>query len=423
MGMSSSRASHLTWLVMFLLVSLSTESLALGAQHEHVGAQLPLPAPCTNIEQLAIMLCSPAGERHWLACAVCAAGANSGASHLCRQSSRTCLACNLTARHFNNLGMAHAGHPPAPDVDHVEHGPTCSRQASRDAAAILAKVLQPRIAASKYTLPPGCPLDAKRSVYSGQEEHKVLVRKNVWRCKYDGKARGLAVLMTTMLRCAAVLPLCSPAMHRGYRARGTACMQYTRRCVAGQCSGRRAAARRCFHSSYIAGQGRYIVPERLQTFRGEKVIDAHMAAHHADQLDPSSSDCLADLCGLLHCNFFAAHRAGRSQHHSKHAPCHAPTAQRLRARCQDVAHACFPPHLNRAAESLHAFVQASFCEAATCRWRECAPPTGQRGCLTELCARSLRMSSYRPRALQCPLHFPNRAACIQYEPCAPAGAT
>lgn len=40
---------------------------------------------------------------------------------------------------------------------------------------------------------------------------------------------------------------------------------------------------------------------------------------------------------------------------------------------QDLAHECFPPHLGKSAEEMHAFMLSSFCAAATCRWQQCAP--------------------------------------------------
>jgi hypothetical protein len=66
--MFSSQTSHLTWLAISLLVSLSTEILALGAQHEHVGVHFCLSASnsCTDIEQqscyVAWMRCSAATQ-------------------------------------------------------------------------------------------------------------------------------------------------------------------------------------------------------------------------------------------------------------------------------------------------------------------------------------------------------------------------
>jgi hypothetical protein len=71
----------------------------------------------------------------------------------------------------------------------------CSRQHSRDAANIITSVLQPRMSKLGYQLPDQCPLDPDKGLYSQQESHKELVRRNVWRCKYDQKIfRGEAFI-------------------------------------------------------------------------------------------------------------------------------------------------------------------------------------------------------------------------------------
>jgi hypothetical protein len=110
----------------------------------------------------------------------------------------------------------------------------------------------------------------------------------------------------------------------------------------------------------------------MQVFRGEAFIDAHMDKHHSAETDPLAQACLADLCGTLHCDFFASDRRG-SVVHLRHAPCHTATLAVHKQRCQDVAHVCFPPTGGKAAQSLHAFMLANLCEAVTCRWKLCVP--------------------------------------------------
>ena len=53
-------------------------------------------------------------------------------------------------------------------------------------------VLQPRLDALQYELPPGCPLDVSKDMFKVQEAHKVLVRSNKWRCTWDDKVPSSA---------------------------------------------------------------------------------------------------------------------------------------------------------------------------------------------------------------------------------------
>lgn len=63
----------------------------------------------------------------------------------------------------------------------------CDRGNSRDAASVLSAIIQPRVEAHGFQIPPDCPLDVGKGLYSVQEAHKVLMRRNVWRCSWDQK--------------------------------------------------------------------------------------------------------------------------------------------------------------------------------------------------------------------------------------------
>lgn len=66
---------------------------------------------------------------------------------------------------------------------------TCDRAASREANSVITAVLQPRIEKLGYSLPDACPLDADKNMFKVQEAHKILMRKNVWKCTWDQKVR------------------------------------------------------------------------------------------------------------------------------------------------------------------------------------------------------------------------------------------
>lgn len=65
----------------------------------------------------------------------------------------------------------------------------CDRVGSREANAVIATVLKPRIEKLGYTVPESCPLDTSKDMFKVQEAHKLLMRKNVWKCTWDNKVR------------------------------------------------------------------------------------------------------------------------------------------------------------------------------------------------------------------------------------------
>lgn len=71
----------------------------------------------------------------------------------------------------------------ADDVNSIK----CDRAASREAKRVLLNVLEPRMQKMGYIPPESCPLDASKDIYKVQEAHKVLLRKNVWKCTWDQK--------------------------------------------------------------------------------------------------------------------------------------------------------------------------------------------------------------------------------------------
>ena len=67
----------------------------------------------------------------------------------------------------------------------------CDRAASREASLVISRVIRPRVEAQRYVLPEACPLDTSKDMFAVQEAHKVLMRKNVWKCAWDQKVRVL----------------------------------------------------------------------------------------------------------------------------------------------------------------------------------------------------------------------------------------
>ncbi|KAL6763069.1 hypothetical protein V8C86DRAFT_466500 [Haematococcus lacustris] len=90
-----------------------------------------------------------------------------------------------------------------------------------------------------------------------------------------------------------------------------------------------------------------------KVFKSELFIDRHMQRKHVDQVPETAHICLADLCDVLHCDWFAAQRrkAGRRTPNrsvssaqgiqgggsaAQHCLPHAVTL--TRSRCQELAH-------------------------------------------------------------------------------------
>lgn len=65
----------------------------------------------------------------------------------------------------------------------------CDRPRSREAVYIIDKVIAPLLDKYNYKLPAECRLDSSLDMFAKQERGKVMVRKGVWRCAYDNKAR------------------------------------------------------------------------------------------------------------------------------------------------------------------------------------------------------------------------------------------
>ena len=80
----------------------------------------------------------------------------------------------------------------------------CDRVGSREANAVIATVLQPRIDKLGYTVPESCPLDVNKNMFKLQEAHKVLMRKSIWKCKWDDKVR-----LSSLIKQSCVIGLAS----------------------------------------------------------------------------------------------------------------------------------------------------------------------------------------------------------------------
>ncbi|XP_027341773.1 uncharacterized protein LOC113854766 isoform X2 [Abrus precatorius] len=96
-----------------------------------------------------------------------------------------------------------------------------------------------------------------------------------------------------------------------------------------------------------------------KSFYEEKHLDQHFDNRHSSLLNLSQSQCLADVCGALHCDL-------EMNSGSKKSKCNPPAAARNKHLCESLADSCFPVNEGPAASRLHEFFLHQFCDAHSC---------------------------------------------------------
>ncbi|KAG5002001.1 hypothetical protein JHK87_023073 [Glycine soja] len=96
-----------------------------------------------------------------------------------------------------------------------------------------------------------------------------------------------------------------------------------------------------------------------KSFYEEKHLDQHFDNRHSNLLNLSESQCLADVCGALHCD----HEMNSG---SKKSKCNPAAAAKHKHLCESLADSCFPVSDGPAASQLHEFFLHQFCDAHSC---------------------------------------------------------
>ncbi|KAL2322675.1 hypothetical protein Fmac_027054 [Flemingia macrophylla] len=96
-----------------------------------------------------------------------------------------------------------------------------------------------------------------------------------------------------------------------------------------------------------------------KTFYEEKHLDQHFDNRHSNLLNMSESQCLADVCGALHCD----HEMNSG---SKKSKCNPAAAARNKLLCESLANGCFPVNEGPAGSRLHELFLHQFCDAHSC---------------------------------------------------------
>ncbi|XP_031253437.1 uncharacterized protein LOC116111382 [Pistacia vera] len=164
----------------------------------------------------------------------------------------------------------------------LAHEVHCSRERSRAAWDIIEEYLMPFVEQERFQISNKCRLHQDNDMFRDQEQHKIHVDINEWRCGYCKKS-----------------------------------------------------------------------------FRAEKFLDQHFDNRHHNLLNVSHSNCLADLCGALHCDFVMNSKSSKTK-------CNPAAVARNRHLCESLANNCFRINQGPSASRLHELFLRQFCDAHTC---------------------------------------------------------
>ncbi|KAK9741229.1 hypothetical protein RND81_03G090700 [Saponaria officinalis] len=96
-----------------------------------------------------------------------------------------------------------------------------------------------------------------------------------------------------------------------------------------------------------------------KSFYAEKHLDKHFDNRHNNLLNNTKGNCLADLCGALHCDLVMDTQSRKTK-------CNPAAAVKNRHLCEKVAGKCFPASGGPSASRLHEFFLRQFCDAHSC---------------------------------------------------------
>ncbi|KAK6148149.1 hypothetical protein DH2020_019061 [Rehmannia glutinosa] len=191
----------------------------------------------------------------------------------------------------------------------------CSRERSRAAWKIIEEYLMPFVEKEKYQLSSRCRLHPSNDIFRDQEEHKIHVDINEWRCGYCKKI---------------------------FRAEKYLDQHFDNR-----------------HNNLLNVENRSGENDQREKEIASVAIELSLWIAVTNISYVSHGKCLADLCGALHCDFVI-----NSQSHK--TKCNPPAAARNRHLCEDLADSCFPVKEGSSATRLHEFFLRQFCDAHSC---------------------------------------------------------
>uniref|UniRef100_A0A7N2KYH0 C2H2-type domain-containing protein n=1 Tax=Quercus lobata TaxID=97700 RepID=A0A7N2KYH0_QUELO len=204
------------------------------------------------------------------------------------------------------------------------HEVHCSRERSRAAQKIIEEYLMPFVEKEQYQMSRRCRLHSDNDLYRDQEQHKIRVDVNEWKCGYCRK------------RFYEEKHLDQHFDNRHYdllnvdEEHGRFCdvLDFSNQSSQVKCKPQKAG---------ISGTH----------YKPCSVLQSH-------------SRCLADVCGALHCDLVMDSTPRKTK-------CNPAAASRNQHLCESLADSCFPVNEGPSASRLHEFFLRQFCDAHTCK--------------------------------------------------------
>lgn len=101
-------------------------------------------------------------------------------------------------------------------------------------------------------------------------------------------------------------------------------------------------------------------------FRAEHYFDNHMEYRHGNETKAGATLCLANLCPILHCEFFFPNKESVSPGDHQEGKCNALQKEYRRTLCEHLAHECFPLEQDRSSHQCFDFFMHTFCASHVC---------------------------------------------------------
>ncbi|KAJ7539071.1 hypothetical protein O6H91_11G076000 [Diphasiastrum complanatum] len=109
-----------------------------------------------------------------------------------------------------------------------------------------------------------------------------------------------------------------------------------------------------------------------KVFRSEEYLDKHFNNRHSAMLNMSRQNCLADVCGAIHCDYMDS----KHKKQYAHRKCNPSVSRRNQHLCENLANSCFPPKESAVSSRLHDFFLRQFCDAHSCKQAQKIFPRG-----------------------------------------------
>ncbi|KAK9198177.1 hypothetical protein WN944_013360 [Citrus x changshan-huyou] len=240
------------------------------------------------------------------------------------------------------------------------HEVHCSRERSRAAWGVIEEYLMPFVEQEQYEISSKCRLHPDNDMFRDQEQHKIHVDINEWRCGYckksfraekfldqhfDNRHNNLLNVMSVDHNVYGWSTMDLPEINFIFSSTVSNVFQF--------CDG---ITRLMKIRKSIMCSSKFEVT-LIELFTRYCCI--------------SHGKCLADLCGALHCDFVMNSKSSRSK-------CNPAAVAKNRHLCESLANSCFPINQGSSASRLHELFLRQFCDAHKCPGKSKPFPKGGR---------------------------------------------